>query len=145
PRPPPTFPTRRSSDLLSRPAMLNFRCRDNFLHFRQPPVVTSFRRRALAGFLILSAENDVIKISLRIDPQVIVWLFHVPKKRCWQATRRNAGTQDIAAVEGKLGLKQSGCSHIGQADQGIVRQDRDAIECDPMIVRLYPSLFGVEF
>ena len=99
----------------------------------------------LSRLVILTAEDDDVEVPVRLDAQVVVLNTRIPPQCVGYRAARQTPGDDIAGVEGELGLEERGAGQPGEADQRVVRRDDDVLTAHDMAGRLHRARLAAEF
>src|SRR5260370_12851039 len=124
--------------------MIDVRFRNDFFQSLPQAYVSLLRFLLLPGLMILASIDDVIEAGIPIDPEVIVRITRIPKKRFRNGTRWHAGPERIARVQGELCLEKRCTREAGQSHERIVCCHHHPIETDPIAVDLNTVLFRIK-
>src|SRR2546423_2891070 len=100
--------------------MINPRLGNDFFQTSQQPRISSLSLFLLACFVILTSVDEVIKVAMSIDTQVIVRIPGIPEKRFGQGSGWDSATERIARIERELRLDKCRGGDTGQAHHGAV-------------------------
>jgi hypothetical protein len=95
--------------------------------------------------VILAAENNLVEVPVRLDPQVVVGIAAVPPQRVRDEASGNTTCDDITGIERELGLEQCRPSQSAQADEWVVCRQHDVVAAHRVTGGLYCAGFMGEF
>src|SRR2546423_3381235 len=110
----------------------------------QQPRISSLSLFLLARFVILTSVDEVIKVAMSIDTQVIVRIPSIPEKRFGQGSGWDSATERVARIERELCLEKCRGGDTGPPHKSTVCRHYHAIEADPIAVDLNAALLCVE-
>src|SRR2546423_15080222 len=106
--------------------MINPRLGNDFFQTSQQPRISSLSLFLLARFVILTSVDEVIKVAMSIDTQVIVRIPRIPEKRFGQGSGWDSATERVARIERELCLEKGRGGGTGKTPPWVV-----CCFCDP--------------
>src|SRR5258708_29917837 len=120
--------------------MINPSLGNDFFQTSQQPRISSLSLFLLARFVILTSVDEVIKVAMSIDTQVIVRIPGIPEKRFGQGSGGDSSTERVARIERELCLEKCRGGDTGQAHKWIVCCHHHALQTEPIAGCLYAAV-----